>query len=331
MRNEGTVLSFRFFCLHTQLRTACVPAHRTRNTGRRFPTLHMTSYLQIILSMSIWSTWGLMIRWMDLPAVVVLFYTASVAGVAVPVFLRSRGELNLSAVRTASVWLLPALAAASIANNLTYFYALGHTSVANAVFTHYTAPLFVAVLAPLLIAERLQRVTLVSLPVAACGMVLVVLAGGGLRLGSGDAAGIIAGTASGVAYAVLIIASRELSRRLMHTQALILLLWTTVAVTAPAAFSRSYELDRLDVLLLFIGGILHSTVAPLLYYHALRHVLAQYAAILGYLEPLAAIPLAMVFLGEAPSAVALLGGCLILLSGFLVVFTSSKRRVSPSV
>lgn len=285
----------------------------------------MRHYLFIALAMLIWSTWGMMIRWMGLPEVVVLFYTALIASVTVPAFLRSRGELNLSAVRRASFWLVPALAAASITNNLTYFYALGHTSVANAVFTHYTAPVFVAILAPVLIAERIQRVTLLSLPIAASGMVLVVFAGGGLRLESGDSAGIIAGTVSGVAYAVLIIASRELSRRLMHTQALILLLWITTAATAPAALTRSYAIDGLDLCLLLAGGILHSTVAPLLYYHALRNVLAQYAAILGYLEPLAAIPMALLFLGEMPSPAALLGGALILVSGVLVVYAAARR------
>jgi drug/metabolite transporter (DMT)-like permease len=216
-------------------------------------------------------------------------------------------------------WLFLLLASSSIANNITYFYALAHTTVSNAVFTHYTAPLFVAVLAPVLIAERLQRVTLISLPIAIAGMVTIVLSSGGLRLGSEDTAGIIAGTASGIAYAFIIIFSRKMSQLLLHHKAVVVLLWVTTLVTAPAAFLMDYHIDYRVGTLLLITGIFHSTIAPLLYFNALRNVIAQHAAILGYMEPLAAIPLAFLFLSERPAAAALIGGVFILFSGYLVI------------
>jgi drug/metabolite transporter (DMT)-like permease len=76
--------------------------------------------------------------------------------------------------------------------------------------------------------------------------------------------------------------------------------------------------------LLVVTGLLHSTVAPLLYYSALRKVIAQHAAILGYMEPLAAIPLAALFLSEIPPFSALAGGALVLLSGYLIVRTVAR-------
>ena len=284
----------------------------------------MKSYLKIAASMLIWSTWGLMIRWMALPPVVVLFHTSLVAGFLVPLVLKARGDFPHNLFERGSWRLFAALAAASLTNNLTYFYALGHTTVSNAVFTHYTAPVLVAVLAPLLIAERLQRVTLISLPAAVAGMVMIVLAGGGLSLSGAELPGILAGTASGTAYAFVIIYSRRLSQMLLHHKAIVLLLWATVIVTAPAALASDYSLSLRTAALLFVTGVLHSTTAPLLYFSALRKVMAQHAAILGYIEPLAAIPLAYLFLSERPPMLALLGGILIILSGYLVV------RVRPS-
>lgn len=284
----------------------------------------MNSYLKIILAMLIWSTWGPIIRWLALPPVVVLFYTSLIASVTVPVVLKVRGELNLTGVRN-FWWLFALLAVASITNNVTYFYSLAHTTVSNAVFTHYTAPLFVAVLAPILIAERLQKVTLISLPIAAVGMVLIVLSNGGFRAGSEDAAGIISGTVSGVAYAFIIIFSRKLSRMLLHHKAVVILLWITTTVTAPWALFMDYHLDYRAAGILLITGVFHSTLAPLLYYSALRKVIAQHAAILGYMEPLAAIPLAYLFLSETPSFVALFGGVLILFSGYLVIHSRMQE------
>ncbi len=278
----------------------------------------MANYLKIIASMLIWSTWGPMIRWLALPPVVVLFYTSLTASFTVPAYLGMKGDLSLSGVGKIW-WLFALLALSSITNNITYFYALGHTTVSNAVFTHYTAPLFVALLAPIVIAERLQKVTLLSLPIATAGMVMIVLASGGLETDSVHAPGIIAGTVSGLAYAFIIIFSRKLSQMLMHQKAVVVLLWITTIVLAPAVMLTDHHLNMRQAVLLLITGIFHSTLAPLLYYNALRKVMAQHAAILGYMEPLAAIPMAFFFLSETPTLVALAGGLLILLSGYLVI------------
>jgi drug/metabolite transporter (DMT)-like permease len=278
----------------------------------------MVNYLKIIAAMLIWSTWGPMIRWLALPPSVVLFYNSLVASFTVPAVLAARGELHLEGIGK-YWWLFGLLALSAITNNISYFYALGHTTVSNAVFTHYTAPLFVALLAPFLISERLQKTTLFSLPIAALGMTMIVLAGGGLKTGGAHTAGIIAGTISGVAYALIIIFSRQLSRMLMHHKAVVLLPWITTIAMAPAVLFMDHHLDFRKAGLLFLTGVFHSTIAPLLYYDALRKVMAQHAAILGYMEPLAAIPLAYLLLSETPSLLALFGGLLILISGFLIV------------
>ena len=217
------------------------------------------------------------------------------------------------------------LAISSITNNISYFYSLAHTTVSNAVFTHYTAPLLVAVLAPLMIAERILKVTLISLPIAALGMVMIVLSEGGLRTTSGDMSGIAAGMVSGIAYAFIIIFSRKLSRMLLHHKAVVILLWTTTLVTAPWAFTMDYHLHYRTAGLLLITGVMHSTLAPLLYYNALKKVITQHAAILGYMEPLSAIPLAYLFLSETPTFLALFGGILILFSGYLVIHSRMQE------
>lgn len=279
----------------------------------------MNNYLKIIAAMLVWSTWGLMIRWLGLPPVVVLFYTSLIASVLVPLVLKLRGDFPQDLFSLRFWHLFAILAAASIANNITYFYALGHTTVSNAVFTHYTAPIIVAVLAPFLIAERLQRVTLISLPIAIVGMAIIVFANGGLDLESVHLPGILAGTASGIAYAFIIIYTRSIGALHLNQKAVVILLWATALATAPSAVLTEYTLDLRTGVLLFITGVFHSTIAPLMYFSALRSVLAQHAAILGYIEPLAAIPLAYLFLSETPTLFALFGGLLILFSGYLVV------------
>ncbi len=290
----------------------------------------MANYLKIIFAMLIWSTWGPMIRWMALPPVVVLFYTSLIASFLVPAVLRARGDFPEAIFSLKSWHLFAGLSLASITNNLTYFYSLGHTTVSNAVFTHYTAPVLVAAIAPLLISERLQRVTLISLPIAVLGMTLIVAAGGKFSLNSAQSAGIVAGTVSGLAYAFVIIFSRRLSQLMLHHKAIIVNLWITAAITAPAALTADYHMSFRAGALLLVSGLLHSNLAPLLYFNALRRVLAQHAAILGYMEPLAAIPLAFIFLSETPTLTTLLGGILILLSGYMVMHYGQRNEPVPT-
>jgi drug/metabolite transporter (DMT)-like permease len=291
----------------------------------------MANYLKIIFAMLIWSTWGPMIRWMALPPVVVLFYTSLIASFLVPLVLRLRGDFPEGIMSLKSWHLFAGLSMASITNNIAYFFSLGHTTVSNAVFTHYTAPVFVAALAPILISERLQRVTQISLPLAVLGMIMIVAAGGNLSLNSVHTAGILAGTLSGLAYAFVIIFSRRLSQLMLHHKAIIVNLWITAAVTAPAALTADYHVSFRAGALLFVTGLLHSNLAPLLYFNALRKVIAQHAAILGYMEPLAAIPLAFFFLSETPTLITLFGGILILVSGYMVMHYGKGSENLPTI
>ena len=290
----------------------------------------MANYLKIIFAMLIWSTWGPMIRWIALPPVVVLFYTSLIASFLVPLVLRLRGDFPDAIMSLRSWHLFAGLSIASITNNISYFFSLGHTTVSNAVFTHYTAPVFVAVFAPILISERLQRVTLISLPLAVMGMIMIVAAGGNLSLNSVHTAGIVAGTMSGLAYAFVIMFSRRLSQLMLHHKAIIVNLWITAAVTAPAALTADYHMSLRAGALLLVTGLFHSNLAPLLYFNALRKVMAQHAAILGYMEPLAAIPLAFFFLSETPTLITLFGGILILVSGYMVMHYGKGSENVPT-
>ncbi len=66
-------------------------------------------------------------------------------------------------------------------------------------------------------------------------------------------------------------------------------------------------------------GIIHSTIAPILYFRGLQEVTANRAAVLGYLEPVCAIIISMIFLNEMPGINAIIGGMLIIFSGYLTL------------
>ena len=66
------------------------------------------------------------------------------------------------------------------------------------------------------------------------------------------------------------------------------------------------------ILLLLVVGILHTGLAYLLYFASLEKLKAQTAALYSYIDPIAAILLSALILGELPGIMTLFGAVLIL-------------------
>ncbi|OGW73227.1 MAG: hypothetical protein A3J72_06765, partial [Nitrospirae bacterium RIFCSPHIGHO2_02_FULL_40_19] len=204
------------------------------------------------------------------------------------------------------------LGAASLINTFTYYLAFKHTTIANAVLTHYTAPVIVAFLAPLFLKERVTRPIIISIAIASAGLWIML---NGFSFNEGDALGITAGLVSGFAYAVVVILIR------IYTQSFnpVVLAFFSNAVIAIllAPFVREFPVNALWSFL--VMGIVHSTIAPILYFKGLRYVSAGRTAVFGYIEPVIAIIFGIIFLSELPGKGSIIGGLLIIFSGYLTL------------
>jgi len=280
--------------------------------------------------MAIWSSWGLFIRWLPLPPWAVSFYVGVVSCAVAALCWVARGGSARQLWPRARYGPLLALGFLFLANNVLFLSAYERTTVANAILSHYTAPVFVALLAPATLGEALLPRTPVALVLASLGMALL-LPGLEPSLESRHVQGLLMGAGSGLAYAGLVLLVRHLSPRV---PALLLLFWqnlVTVALLAPWALRLETPAApgwRTWLALLFLGTV-HATAAGFLYLAGIRTVRAQTAAVLGYLEPLGAVALAAWFLGERPGPLSLVGGALILLGGGLVVAQPRTAVGSP--
>jgi drug/metabolite transporter (DMT)-like permease len=231
---------------------------------------------------------------------------------------------------------LPALIALGVvqaAHWWLFFETVKRGSVALAVLTFYTAPLFLAVLAPLFLPERLSNVALGALVPGGIGIALVALAGDG-----GNAFGWIAlacGIGSALTFAVLLV----LSKRLLHARAapLTVAFWDCLigsVVIAPALFFAPSVIpeDAADWAAVLLLGVVFTGLSTLAYTALLRHVTAQAAGILTFLEPVSAVILAWALLDESLSPEALVGGALVLFAGIAVVaLEPTKQPASEAV
>jgi drug/metabolite transporter (DMT)-like permease len=214
-----------------------------------------------------------------------------------------------------------------------FFETVKRGSVAFAVLTFYTAPIFLAVLAPLFLPERLSTVALGTLVPGGIGIALVALAGE-----DGHAFGWLAlacGLGSALTFAVLLV----LSKRLLHADVppLTVAFWDCLVgmvAISPALFVADTVLpaDAGDWAAVLVLGVGLTGLSTLAYASLLRHTTAQAAGILTFLEPVAAVVLAWAFLDQSLSTQALLGGVLVLLAGLaVVVLEPAEQPVSEAV
>ncbi|MBI5640634.1 MAG: EamA family transporter [Nitrospirae bacterium] len=267
--------------------------------------------LYILAAIFLWSSLGVVVRRSGVPVHIIIFYSCLIAILVQGVILSLKGFRK--EIPDSRLLKYPAvLGCVGLVNAFTYYYAFQHTSIANAVLTHYTAPVIVAFLAPVFLKEKITIRIVLAIAVASLGLWIML---DGFSLREGQAEGIIAGLISGFAYAVVIILAR------VYTQGLNPLVLTffqnTVIAILLLPFVRELPLHALWSFVLM--GILHSTIAPVLYYQGLKFVSANRAAVLGYLEPVSAIIFSMIFLDEHPGVYALAGGTLIVVSGYMTL------------
>lgn len=287
------------------------------------PRPSISGYLAIASAVLIWGSWGLLVRWAGVSAVAVSLLSTFFAWCFLTLAwgVRSGPEIRPGPGKNLFLFLFLGIAVAL--NNVLYFRAFIHTTVANAVLSHYLAPILVFFLAPLLIRERIESRGFVSLLLSLVGLYLIIR-GPGLIITDRDLTGILFGTGSAVFFAFQIIAVRYLAPNFSALK----LTWYTNLGASLVLFPASYPDILLvpgRILLLIAGmGVFLSGLAPILYVHGLKTVPAHHAAVLSYLEPVGGIFLAFLFLSESPGATTLAGGALILSAGYYLVFTRRK-------
>ncbi len=270
--------------------------------------------IYILIAILLWSSLGIVVRLSGVEIHILMFYSLLTSLIVQGVILFQKNYRK--EIPDVKMLKYPAvLGCLSLLNTFTYFYAFKNTSIANAVLTHYTAPIIVALLAPLFIKEKITKKIIIAIIIASTGLWIML---NGFVFTEKEMKGIMAGLISGLAYAIIIIYLRIQSQ---NFHPLVFAFFSNAVITIILApFVRDFPLYALWSYL--IMGIVHSTIAPILYFKGLKHVSANRAAILGYIEPVGAIFFGAIFLSEFPSFMSIIGGALIIFSGYLTLKNS---------
>ncbi len=272
--------------------------------------------LEIAAAALIWSTGGLAIKLVPLEAIGVVFWRALFATLFfLVVFRPGRERWRRASIPTAIVYALMIV---------TFVSATKLTTAANAIFLQYTAPIYVLLLAPLLLAEPFRKADAWAIGAALGGMSLFFVG----RLDGGALAGNLLGIASGLFFGLtVLLLRRDTSRDALASVLLGNLLATLLSL--PFAWGK-LSVDGKGLALVAYLGIVQMGISYWLFVKGLAHVAAAEASLIGMLEPLFNPVWAFLGLGERPSGWALLGGAIVLvavaLRGLLATEEPAARR-----
>jgi drug/metabolite transporter (DMT)-like permease len=197
------------------------------------------------------------------------------------------------------------------------FEAYNYTTVATATLCYYMAPVFVILMAPIVLKEKLTAKKLACAMVALGGMVLV---SGVLEVGISSFAeikGILFGLAAGLLYGNIMLLNKKLRDIEGYDKSLVQLFMAALVLVPYVLFVEwdavmAVTWTPLIVVMMLVVGIVHTGFTYTIYFAAMGGMKAQTIALYSYLDPIIAVILSAVLLHESLSIAGWIGAVMII-------------------
>ncbi len=276
--------------------------------------MKMNAKLMLSISMIIFGTIGLLSRNIAVSSGELALYRAVLASVLLIVYLLIKNErIHFKEIKKELIFLLLSGMAMGI-NWILLFEAYKYTTISAATLSYYFAPVLVTVICPFLFREKLTKIQIICFIMSTIGLVLITGIGNVGESGT-DLIGILFGLGAAVFYATVILLNKFIKkvegihRTLLQFLAAIIILIPYVCFTGGCSLGN---LDSKGWICLLVIGLVHTGITYCMYFSALKELKGQEAAILSYIDPLVAVLISVVVLGEPMSGWQIVGGVFIL-------------------
>jgi DME family drug/metabolite transporter len=204
-----------------------------------------------------------------------------------------------------------------------FFSALQRTTAASASLVTNLAPVFIALLAPFLLSERLRKTTVVALALALAGTTVITIWSQEVSV---DPIGILLALGAALSAALLIISTKKFTDGVDPVQFILHETIAAVVLLSPAAFVYEYSFTTEETVKIAALGLLFTGVTGVLFIWAIQKITATTAGILSQLEPVFTAILAAILIGEAITGSLLLGGITIIAAGTVVIVAHGRAE-----
>ena len=270
--------------------------------------------LSLIVSMAIFGTLAPFVRNIPVSSGELALYRAVLAAILIGVFLLiTKQRIPFPTIKNELPLLLFSGMSMGI-NWILLFEAYKYTTVAISTLSYYFAPVIVTVVCPFFFKEKMTKKQILCFVMSTAGLALVI---GITELGRGrnDVLGVAFGLGAACFYSIVILLNKFIKGVTGIHRTFLQFLAAIVILLPYVAFSggiRIGSLDSLGWICLLVVGLIHTGITYCLYFSSLKELPGQEAAILSYIDPLVAVIIGVLLLGEPLTWQQLIGGSLIL-------------------
>ena len=285
------------------------------------------AYTECIISMLIFGTIGIMRRLIPLSSSLLAFTRGILGGTYLVIYMaitKRKGERT-----ERKDMLLLILTGAFIGLNWVFlFESYNCTTVSTATMCYYMQPVFVMILSPIFLKEKLTLRKALCALVSVVGMLFVSGVFGGSAITESDTKGIIYGLLAAFLYASVIILNKKTGKVDAYRKTAVELFAASVTILPYLLLTgdfTSVSLSLSSVLLVFVVGVFHTGIAYTMYFGSMKSLPAGSVAMLSYIDPVSALILSSLILGEKMTLPGWIGAGMIILSA-LVSECGRKRK-----
>lgn len=265
----------------------------------------MREKASVILSMVIFGTIGIFVEYIDLPSgVIASFRGITGAIVILAVMLLSGKKIDFKSVKK-KIKVLVASGVAIGFNWILLFEAYKFTGIPVATVCYYTAPVIVVVASSFVFKKKLKAKQIICVLLAMVGVGAV---SGVLGEGATDMNGVLCGLGAALLYASVMIMNKFMGDVPSYERTVVQLFVAGVVVLPYAILSAGeIKVNVQSALLLVVVGVVHTGVAYLLYFGAMKKLESSTVAILSYIDPASAIILSSLVFMSLPKPYEIVG------------------------
>ena len=276
-------------------------------------TLENKAKSMMILAMLIFGTIGIFVRYIPLPSSVIAVGRGIIGTAFLFLFIKGKG-IPISWPDIRQNLLLLCLSGAALCGNWTFlFEAYRYTSIATATLCYYMAPIIVILVSPIFLKDKLTARKFLCVLTAMAGMVLV--SGIGQEGGSANMTGVFFGLCAACCYACIVIFNKKIKPMAAYDKTIVqlglgaLLLMPYVLLTENVT---ALDASPFSLAMFLVVGVVHTGFAYVFYFGSMQSLKAQTIALFSYLDPIFAILLSAVVLGEPLGMTSIIGAVLVL-------------------
>lgn len=200
-------------------------------------------------------------------------------------------------------------------NWMLLFEAYNHTTVAVATLCYYMQPTIVILLSAVIFRERLNVKKICCALAAIAGMVLVSGVIGGSSLPEGNSRGVMLGLGAALFYSAVVLLNKKIGSMDVYIKTVIQLISASMILVPYLVLTEdisAVSMDGIEIIMILIVGLLHTGIAYALYFGSMAGLRAQTIAIFSYIDPVTALILSALILGEPFTAGGAIGAVLII-------------------